>query len=67
MSWSCAPKSTKGVSVEEFIVAYAKSGNKTPRQVLRGRVPLPCDCDDSACTGWQMRPMEVLLDDVETI
>jgi hypothetical protein len=35
---------------------YYTLGDKAERQILQqhGRRPVPCDCGDEKCTGWQM-------------
>lgn len=51
-----APKITR----EEFVAGYTKrSGMALEQLAERGRVPMPCDCGEDCCQGWQMAHVDL--------
>lgn len=39
---------------DEFVAYYAANSKVAPDKILSWRVPLPCDCGEDDCLGWQM-------------
>ena len=49
----------KIMTEQEFLEKYAKNSGVTPEYLLKsGLIPMPCDCGECTCQGWQMRSNE---------
>ena len=44
---------------KEFLERYAKNSGVTVEFLIKsGLIPMPCDCGEGTCQGWQMRSKE---------
>jgi hypothetical protein len=48
-------------TAEEFVKYYAENSGETVEEILEWRYPMPCDCENEICTGWQMKIKEEAL------